>query len=50
MLEVTYDWGNNIVTIQGEGQQVTIPINQAVGKNNSRPEVLICYDLGEGVT
>ena len=23
--KVTHDWGNNIVTIQGHGQQVTIP-------------------------
>jgi hypothetical protein len=49
-VKVTHDWGNNVITIQGNGIVITVSINKKLGVETRRPQVLICYDLMEGLT
>jgi hypothetical protein len=48
--KVTHDWGNNVIIVQGNGIVKTILVNKKLGAETKRPQVLICYDLMEGVT
>jgi hypothetical protein len=43
--KVSYDWGTNIVTIQGTITVRTIHVMKKLGVQTKRPEVLICYDI-----
>jgi hypothetical protein len=43
-------WGNNVITIQGNGLIITISINKKLGTNTKRPQILVCYDLMKGLT
>jgi hypothetical protein len=43
--KVTHDWGNNVITIQGNGIVRTISINKKLGAKTRRPQVFVCYDL-----
>ncbi len=40
--KVAHDWGNNIVTIQGNGIVQTITITKHLGSEVRRPKVLLC--------
>jgi hypothetical protein len=48
--KVTHDWGNNVIIVQGNGIVKTISINKKLGVKTRRLQVLICYDLLEGLT
>ncbi len=48
--KVTHDWGNNVIIVQGNGIIETISINRKLGAKTRRPQVLVCYDLMEGLT
>ena len=48
--KVTHDWGNNMITIHGNGKQVTISVTKSLGAETKRPDVLVCYDLKRGIT
>ncbi len=47
---MAHDWGNNNVTIQGNGTVRTITITKHLGDEVRRPEVLLCYDYQNGIT
>jgi hypothetical protein len=47
--KVTHDWGNNVITVQGNGTVRTILINKKLGVETKRPQVLVCYDFMEGL-
>jgi hypothetical protein len=47
--KVTHDWGNNVIIIQGNGIIIKILINMKLGAKTKRPQVLVCYDLMEGL-
>jgi hypothetical protein len=49
-VKVTHDWGNNVITIQGNGIVKTISVNRKLGAKTRRPQILVCYDLMEGLT
>jgi hypothetical protein len=46
---VTHDWGNNLITIKGNGIMWTFIITKHLDNNTKHPKVLLCYDLMEGV-
>jgi hypothetical protein len=46
---VTHDWGNNIITIEGNGIVQTISITKHLDSNTKHLKVLLCYDLMESV-
>jgi hypothetical protein len=46
---VTRDWGNNVITVQGNGIVITILVNRKLGVETKRLQILVCYDLMEGV-
>jgi len=48
--KVTHDWGNNVITIQGNGIVRTILINRKLGAETRRPQASVCNDLMEGLT
>ncbi len=48
--KVAHDWGNNIVTIQGNGTIKTIIVTKHLGGEVRRPKVLMCYDYHNGIT
>ncbi len=48
--KVTHDWGNDVIIVQANGTVRTISINMKFGVETKRPQVLICYDLMEGLT
>jgi hypothetical protein len=48
--KVTHDWGNNVIIVQGNGIVRTIYVNKKLGVEMKRPQVLVCYDLMEGLT
>jgi hypothetical protein len=47
--KITHDWGNNVITIQGNGIIRTILVNKKLGAKTKRPQVLIVedYDVDE---
>jgi len=49
-IKVAHDWGNNIVTIQGNGIVKTIIVTKHLGGEVRRPKVLMCYDYQIGIT
>jgi hypothetical protein len=46
---ITCDWGNSVIAIQGNGIVMTISVNGKVGVESKRLQILVCYDLMEGV-
>jgi hypothetical protein len=42
---IIHDWGNNLITIEGNGTLQPITITKHLDRNNKHPEVLLCYDL-----
>jgi hypothetical protein len=48
--KVTHDRGNNVITIEGNGTVKTILVNKKLGAKTKRLQVLVCYDLLEGLT
>jgi hypothetical protein len=48
--KVAHDWGNNIVTIQGNGMVKTIIVTKHLGAEVKRPKVLLCYNYHNGIT
>ncbi len=47
--KVAHYWGNNIVTIQGNGTIRTIIVTKHLGGEVRRPEVLLCYNYQNGI-
>ncbi len=47
---VTHDWGNNVITIQGNGIIKIISVNKKLGGETRRPQIHISHDLLEGLT
>jgi hypothetical protein len=47
---VTHDWGNNLITIEGNGIVQTIVVTKHLDSNTKHLKVLLCYDLMKGVT
>jgi hypothetical protein len=43
-VRVAHDWGNNTVTIQGNGIVKTIIVTKCLGGEVRRPNMLLCYD------
>jgi hypothetical protein len=43
-VEVAHDWGNNIVTIQGNGMVRTIVMTKHLGVEVKQLNVLLCYN------
>ncbi len=48
--KVAHDWGNNIVTIQGNGKIRTITIIKHLGGEIKRPKMLLCHNYQNGIT
>jgi hypothetical protein len=48
--KVAHYWGNNIVTIQGNGTVRTIIVTKHLGGEVRRPEMLLCYNYQNGIT
>jgi hypothetical protein len=46
---VTHDWGNNLITIEGNGTVRTLVVTKHLDNNTKHPKVFLCYDLMEGV-
>jgi hypothetical protein len=42
---VTHDWGNNLITIEGNGMVRTITMTKQLDSNTEHSKVLMCYDL-----
>jgi hypothetical protein len=49
-VKVSHDWGTNIITIQGIGTIITIPITKKLNVQTQKPEVLLCYDFHFGIS
>jgi len=49
-VKMAHDYGNNIVTIQGNGIVTTIIITKHLGGEVRRPKVLLCYDYQNRIT
>jgi hypothetical protein len=47
--KVAHDWGNNIVTIQGNGTIKTIIVTKHLGGEVKKPKVLLCYNYQNGI-
>jgi hypothetical protein len=47
---VTHDWVNNFITIEINGMMQTIVVTKHLDSNTKRLEVLLYYDIMEGVT
>jgi hypothetical protein len=43
--KVTYDWGKNVINVQGNGIVKIIYVNKKLGIRTRRPQVLFCYDI-----
>jgi len=48
--KVTHDWGNNVITVQGNGTFKTISVNRKLGVETRRPQLLVYYGLMESLT
>jgi hypothetical protein len=46
--KMAHDWGNNTITIQGNGTIITIIVTKRLGGEVKRPKVLLCYDYQNG--
>jgi hypothetical protein len=49
-VKMAHDWGNNIVTIQGNETIKTIIVTKCLGGEVRKLEVLLCYDYQNGIT
>jgi hypothetical protein len=49
-VKVAHDWGNNMITIQGNGIVRTIVVTKHLGINLKRLEVLLCFDYQNAIT
>jgi hypothetical protein len=47
--KVTHDWGNNVISVPGNGMVRTISVNKKLGTETKRPQVVVCYNLMEGL-
>ncbi len=47
--KVTHDRGNNDIIVQGNGTIRTILVNKKLGTKTKMPQLLVCYDLMEGL-
>jgi hypothetical protein len=47
--KVTHDCGNDVIIVQINGTIKTISINKKLGAKTRRPQILVCYDLLEGL-
>jgi hypothetical protein len=43
--KVTHDWGNNVITVQGNGTLRTILVNKKLGAETRKPQVFVSYDI-----
>jgi hypothetical protein len=48
--KVTHDWGNNLISIDGNGTIRTIAITKHLDSNTKRLQVLLCYDFVNIIT
>jgi hypothetical protein len=48
--KVTHDWGNNTMTIQGNGMVRIIVMTKHMGIKVKQPEMLLCYNYQNGIT
>jgi hypothetical protein len=48
-VKMAHDWGNNIVTILGNGIVRTITITKRLGGEVRRPKMLLCYKYQNGI-
>lgn len=48
--KVTHDWGNNLITIEGNDTVRTIVVTKHLDGNIKRPEILLCYDFMNVIT
>jgi len=44
-VKVSHDWGNNLVTIQGNGIVLMIIVTKHLGNDIKRLEMLVCYNF-----
>jgi hypothetical protein len=49
-VEVSHDWGSNIVTIQGNGVLTTIVVIKRLNNQTKRPKAPLCYDFQNRIT
>ncbi len=47
--KVILDCNNNVIIVQGNGTIKTILINRKLGAETSRPQILVSYDLMQGL-
>ncbi len=47
---VTHDCDNNVNIVRGNGTIITISVNKKLGVEVGRPQILVCYELMEGLT
>jgi glycerol-3-phosphate responsive antiterminator len=45
-----HNWGNNVIIVQVNGIVKIISVIKNLGAETKRPQVLVCYDLMEGLT
>jgi len=48
--QVTHDWGNNLISIEGNGIICTIVVIKHLDNNTKRLEILLYYDFVNGIT
>jgi hypothetical protein len=48
--KVYHGWGKKVVTIQGNGILKTISVNRQLGPRPQLSEVLVCYNIVEGLS
>jgi hypothetical protein len=48
--KVTHNWGNNVIIVQNNQTIRTKLVNKKLGVETKRSQVLVCYDLLEGLT
>jgi hypothetical protein len=48
-VNVMHNWGNNFISIEGNGTICTIAITKHLDNNIKRQELLLCYDFVNGV-
>jgi hypothetical protein len=48
--KVTHDWGNNVIIVQNNQKIRIILVNKKLGVETRRSQVLVCYELLEGLT
>jgi hypothetical protein len=46
--KVAHYWGNNMITIQGNGTIQTIAVIKHLGTNLKRLKILLCFDYQNG--